>query len=73
MKTNTRVSGNKDVISMYKDYGKIDKTIFNKVAYAAENGFLPYQSSTLFNPTQSVTRGELMYMLEKALVLAGDI
>ncbi len=73
MKTNTRVSGNKDVISMYKDYGKIDKTIFNKVAYAAEYGFLPYQSSTLFNPTQSVTRGELMYMLEKALVLAGDI
>lgn len=56
MKTNTRVNGNKDVISTYKDYSKIDKTILNKVAFAAENGFLPYQSSTLFNPTQSVTR-----------------
>ncbi|HEX2926559.1 MAG TPA: fibronectin type III domain-containing protein [Ruminiclostridium sp.] len=73
IKTNTRVNGSKDVISSYSDYGKIDKTILNKVAFAAENGFVPNASSSEFNPTQSVTRGELMYMIEKSLVLSGDM
>lgn len=73
IKTNTRVNGSKDVISSYSDYSKIDKSILSKVAFAAENGFVPNASSSLFNPTQSVTRGELMYMIEKALVLAGDM
>jgi hypothetical protein len=73
IKTNSRVNGSKDVISTYSDYSKVDKTILSKVAFAVENGFVPNSSSTKLNPTQNITRGELMYMIEKALVLAGDI
>ncbi len=73
VKTRTKVQVSADTISSYSDYTKIDKDILNKVTFAVENGFVPNAAASQLNPTQSVTRGELMYMLEKALVLAGEI
>lgn len=73
IKSSTRTKANLDVISSYSDYGNVDKTILNRVAFAVENGFVPNVSSTKLNPTGYVTKGELMYMIEKALILAGEI
>ncbi len=73
IKSSTRTKANLDVISSYSDYEKVDKTILNKVAFAAENGFIPNAASTKLNPEAYITRGEFMYMVEKALALAGEI
>jgi hypothetical protein len=61
------------MISTYSDYSSIDKELLSKVAFAVENGFVPNASSTQLNPNDPITRGELMYMIEKALALAGEI
>lgn len=73
IKSSTRVQAEDDIASSYSDYSKIDKNLRDKVAFAIENGFIPNSSSNKLNPTGTVTRGELMYMIEKALVLAGEI
>lgn len=73
IKSSTSIQANAATISSYSDYSKIDKDILNKVAFAVENGFVPDASSSKLNPTAPVTRGELMYMIEKALALAGEI
>ncbi len=70
-KTGTKAQATADSIKTYYDYNQIDKAILDKVTFAVENGFVPNASATRLNPTQPVTRGELMYMLEKALALAG--
>lgn len=72
-KTNMKAIAAEDIILTYSDYSQIDKAILNKVTFAVENGFVPETSSAYLNPRQAVTRGELMYMLEKALALAGEI
>ena len=69
----TRAQSGSGAISGYSDYSKVDKDILGKVAFAVENGFVPNAASSKLNPTQTVTRGELMYMIEKALALAGEI
>lgn len=73
IKSGTRTKAKLDMVSGYSDYGRLDKTILSKVAFAVENGFVPNASSTKLNPTENITRGEFMYMIEKALVLAGEI
>lgn len=73
IKTSTKIEAETDIIKTYSDYTDVDKAIYNEVAFAVENGFLPDSSSTRLNPTSTVTRGELMYMLEKALILAGEL
>ncbi len=73
IKSGTKARENASVLSSYSDYGKVDKDTLDKVAYAVQNGFVPGAASAKLNPTGYVTRGELMYMIEKALVLAGEI
>lgn len=73
IKSGTRTKGNVNIISSYSDYGKVDKSIQNRVAFAVENGFVPNVTETKLNPAENISRGEFMYMLEKALVLAGEI
>ncbi len=73
IKSSTRTKASLDVIKSYSDYGQVDKTILSKVAFAAENGFIPNSSAAKLNPNEQITRGEFMYMIEKALVLAGEI
>ncbi len=73
MKTGTKVQAEDDITSSYSDYSKIDRDLLGKVTFAVENGFIPNSSSSKLNPTGAITRGELMYMIEKALVLAGEI
>jgi len=72
-KSSTKIQIDADIIKGYSDYGKIDKNLLEKVTFAVENGFVPNTSSSKLNPTQPVTRGELLYMIEKALALAGEI
>ncbi|PYG89522.1 hypothetical protein LY28_00741 [Ruminiclostridium sufflavum DSM 19573] len=73
LKSGTKVRAEYDTASDYSDYNRIDKDLLNKVTFAVENGFVPNSSSGRLDPTGAVTRGELMYMIEKALVLAGEI
>jgi len=73
IKAGTKVKGNSSAVSGYSDYGKIDKDILDKVAFAVQNGFVPGMTASRLNPSDSVTRGELLYMIEKALILAGEI
>lgn len=73
IKSGTRAQADADIIKSYSDYGKIDKAILGKVTFAVENGFVPDTSSSSLNPTAAVTRGEVMYMIEMALALAGEI
>jgi hypothetical protein len=73
MKSGEKIAGNQNSLKNYKDYSSFDAAIISKVSFAVENGFVPDSSSGYFNPRQEITRGELMYMLEKALVMAGDI
>ncbi len=73
IKSSTKVQADADTITSYSDSKKVDKDILNKVAFAVENGFVPDAASSKLNPTGPVTRGELMYMIEKALALAGEI
>jgi len=73
IKSGTRTKADLDVIKGYSDFGQVDKTILSKVAFAAENGFIPNSSSAKLNPNEYITRGEFMYMIEKALILLGEI
>lgn len=73
IKSGTKGQANVDVIKSYSDYSKIDKALLNKVTFAVENGFVPDAAASKLNPTGPVTRGELMYMIEKALALVGEI
>ena len=73
IKSGTKVRGSNSAVSGYSDYSKIDKDNIDKVAFAVENGFVPNISATTLDPAGAVTRGELMYMIEKALVLVGEI
>lgn len=73
IKSGEKVKAEDDITSSYSDYSKIDKDLLGKVTFAVENGFVPNSSSSKLNPTGAVTRGELMYMIEKALALAGEI
>jgi len=72
-KSSEKIQVDADALSSYSDFKKIDKDILDKVTFAVENGFVPNVSSSQLNPTEPVTRGELMYMIEKALALAGEI
>jgi hypothetical protein len=72
-KAATKAQADSSALSGYSDYTKVDKAIIGKVAFAVENGFIPKAASDKLNPTEPVTRGELMYMIEKALALAGEI
>jgi len=56
----------------YSDMSKVSSVFMQKVRYAAENGLLPQSWSTI-QPKAAITRGEVMYMLEKVLALTGDI
>ena len=73
IKSGEKVQAEDDITSSYSDYSRIDKDLLGKVTFAVENGFVPNSSSSSLNPTGAVTRGELMYMIEKALALAGEI
>ena len=73
IKSGTRVQGNTSMISNYSDYTSFDKELLSKVAFAVENGFVPNASSTQLKPNDPITRGELMFMIERALALAGEI
>ncbi len=72
IKSGSKVTAATSAVSSYSDYTKIDKSTLGKVAFAVQNGFVPVSSNRI-NPTGYVTRGELMYMIEKALALAGEI
>lgn len=72
-KSGSKAQTEADMIFSYSDYSKIDKALLNRVTFAVENGFVPEVSPSLLKPTDPVTKGELMYMIEKALALAGEI
>lgn len=72
-KAYTKAAESTAILKSFSDYSKIDNTILAKVAFAVQNGFVPKVSGSKFNPTQSVTRGEFMFMIEKALVLSGEL
>jgi hypothetical protein len=56
----------------YSDMSSTNPQLLSKVRYAYENGMLPSTWSKL-SPGSAITRGETMYIVEKALVLAGDM
>lgn len=56
----------------YSDMNSTNPQLLSKVRYAYENGMLPATWMKL-SPKSAITRGETMFILEKALVLAGEI
>jgi hypothetical protein len=73
IKSAESIESDQSSLKSYKDYSNFDSAIVSKVAFAAENGFVPNSSSGYFYPKQEISRGELMYMLDKALVMTGDV
>ena len=73
IKTAESIESNQSSLKSYKDYSSFDTAIASKVAFSAENGFVPISSTGYFYPKQEVSRGELMYILDKALAMAGDV
>lgn len=72
-KAAAKVVAGTGAVSGYSDYAAFDKGMVGKVAFAVENGFVPDVNARSFNPKGNITRGEFMYMIEKALALAGEL
>ena len=73
IKSSQRANASASSLASYKDYSSVDSALAQKVAFAVQNGFVPNVSGQYLYPKQAVTRGEVLYMLEKALVLSGEI
>lgn len=56
----------------YNDMGKVNPALLAKVKFAVENGIVGQKQNSLL-PKGNITRGEVMFSLEKVLVLAGEI
>lgn len=73
-KTGRPVSGDIQIsekIDDFDDFEKIAPAYRSAAAYAIENGVIAPE--WMYNPEESVTRGELLIMIEKMLMLAGEL
>ncbi len=60
-------------LSGYSDANLIDANLLPRMRYAVEKGIIGANSSGLIRPSGSVTRAEMMVMLKKMLVNAGQM
>ncbi len=72
IKTGQRASPSGEV-NIYRDQAEISRELRDKVLFAAENGLLAVEPGKLLSPRAELSRGEFAFMLERALLLAGEI
>ena len=57
----------------YTDFSLVDKRIQGHMAFAVENGILSGRGNGILDPTTPITRLELIIMLERILMLSGEL
>jgi hypothetical protein len=72
LKSNESAKPSANRANDYTDMNSTSTQLLSKVRFAYENGMLPIAWSKL-SPKSVITRGETMYIIEKALVLSGDM
>ncbi len=70
-KTAQRLTGDTAALSNVEDYSAIQTEYRTACAFAVENGMIPGQGR--FNPEKTITRADLLSLLEKVLQLAGEL
>ena len=57
----------------FSDWAGVDFSYRDAVRFAVENGLVTGNASGLLNPNVSITIGELVVLLERALMISGDL
>lgn len=70
-KTAQRITGDTAALSKIEDYGEIQTEYRAACSFAAANGMIPVQGR--FYPEKTITRAEMLNLLEKVLQLAGEL
>ena len=70
-KTAQRLTGDINVLSQIEDYDAIQMEYRQACAFAVVNGMIPAHER--FNPDKTITRSEMLSLLEMVLQLAGEL
>ncbi|RCX11236.1 S-layer family protein [Anaerobacterium chartisolvens] len=73
LKTGEKSKPDSGFSSGYSDLNGVAAVNTSRVRFAIQNGMVEGKSATAFGPKDIITRGELMGILEKVLVIAGEI
>lgn len=73
LKTGETASSINEGISIFDDMDKVDRRLLPKVEFAVENGIAIGKDPHHLCPKDIITRGEIMGLLERLLVLIGEI
>ncbi|NMB96759.1 MAG: fibronectin type III domain-containing protein, partial [Clostridiaceae bacterium] len=57
----------------FKDMDRVSPSMLEKVQFAIQNGFMSDRYSDMLNPDEIILRGEFIGILEKVLMLVGEI
>jgi hypothetical protein len=57
----------------FSDWGGVDATYLDAVRFAVENGILTGNATGRINPDAALTMGELLVLLERALLISGEL
>ncbi len=71
-KLGTEISGDENDLRMFTDYDRITIVYRSAVAFAAGNGIIESKTGVLA-PQQTITRAELLKLIERVLFFAGEL
>jgi hypothetical protein len=60
-------------LNLYEDMNRVSPAALPKIKFAAESGIIISRFENILGPKDPVTRAELMVLIEKVMVLAGEI
>ena len=72
LKTGKQGQSNLSLANVY-DVGSINVSLLPKIKFAIENGMVTVNSAGLLKPKDAVSRAQMMIMLKKMLVYAGEL
>ncbi|MDP4094766.1 MAG: S-layer homology domain-containing protein, partial [Bacillota bacterium] len=72
LKTGNTASSSTNNVT-FSDMWQVSSAALGKMKFAIENGIITGNSSNKLAPKDPVTRGDLMVMLQKVLVLSGEM
>jgi len=73
IKSGTKAKTQYKGYSIFKDMDKVDPALIERVSFAAENGIAVGKQDNYLYPTSVITRGEVMGLLERIMMLSGEI
>ncbi len=73
LKTKTKAKASNAYTVKFWDMKNVNKKLLPRVKFAIENEITKGRNSINFGPKDVITRGEVMFILERTLVLCGEI